>query len=181
MKILIWGIPCVGKAEVGELLAKKLNYKFFNINELIKEKYQSIDKFHEEFPNDYARFKEKEKIALEVINNNDNFVMTITLIYIEEIIKNITNTNTISVELIDSIESIYDRIMFYDENDKPMPDSKEYRDAHKTYYMNEIKNDQRISYQEYKDIPKFDINNRNLEDIIDALKDFIFKKIKERK
>lgn len=45
MKILIWGVPCVGKTKVADLLVKKLNYKFFNINDLIKEKYGTIDKF----------------------------------------------------------------------------------------------------------------------------------------
>ena len=36
MKILIWGIPCVGKTDIGKMLAKKLNYKYFDMNEIIK-------------------------------------------------------------------------------------------------------------------------------------------------
>lgn len=135
--------------------------------------------FFEKFPNDYERFKEKEKIVLNIINNNDNFVMTISLIWIEKIVKKIINTNTISVNLIDNVESIYDRILFYDENDKVMPDSKEYRDKHKKYYMKQIKNDLSSSYLEYKDIPKFDIAGRKLEEIIDELSEFIFKISKE--
>ncbi len=31
MKILLWGVPCVGNDEIGELLAKRLNYKFLII------------------------------------------------------------------------------------------------------------------------------------------------------
>lgn len=173
MKILIWGVPCVGKAEVGDLLARKLNYKFFNMNELVKQKYETIDKFHERFPNDYDRFNEKEEIALDIINNNDDFVMTISLIYIKEIVKNITNTDTISVELIDSVESIYDRIRFYDENDELLPDSIEYRDAHRSHFIREVKKDQTTSYLEYKHIPKFDIKDRKFEDIIDELVQYI--------
>ena len=46
MKILIWGIPCVGKITVGKLLAQKLDYNFFDMNEIIKEKYGTIDNFH---------------------------------------------------------------------------------------------------------------------------------------
>lgn len=179
MKILIWGIPCVGKTEVANLLAKKLNYKFFNIYNLIKEKYETIDKFFEKFPNDYDRFKEIEKIALDIINNNDNFILTISLIWIEEIVKKITNTDTISIDLIDNVENIYDRILFYDENDEVMSDSKEYRDKHKEYYMNQIRNDQSSSYLEYKDIPKFNIDGRRFEDIIEELYDFIFQLSKE--
>lgn len=173
MKILIWGVPCVGKTKIAPLLANKLNYKFIDINILIKEKYQTIDKFYEAFPNDYDRFKEKERIILDVVKNNDNFVMTVTLIYIEEIVREILNTDTISVELVDSVKSIYNRILFYDENDELMPDSKEYRDSHREYYIKQIKNDQTTSYQEYKDIPKFNLNNRKFEDVIDELATYI--------
>ena len=181
MKILIWGIPCVGKTEVGKLLAKKLNYKYFDMNEIIKKKYGTIDNFHNIFVNDYDEFKEKEQIALDIINNNDNFVMTITLIYNEEIVNNILNTSTISVELIDNFESIYERLMFYDENDKPMPDSKKYRDEHKAYYTKVIKNNMTTSNLEYRNISKFNINSRKFEEIIDELKDFLFELAKSKK
>ena len=145
MKVLIWGVSCVGKTKVSELLAKKLNYKLFNMNDIIKEKYKTIDNFHDKFTDDYDKYKEKEKIALDVINNNDNFVMIITLICDEKIVNNIIKTDTISVELIDSLESIYDRILFYDENDELIPDSKEYRDAHEEYYKHVVKYDMTTS------------------------------------
>ena len=179
MKILIWGIPCVGKTDIGKMLAEKLNYKYFDMNEIIKKKYGTIDNFHNIFSNDYERFKEKERIALEIINNNDNFVMIITLICNEEIVNNIINTDTISIEIIDNFESIYERIMFYDENDQPMLDSKEYRDEHKAYYTKELKNDMKTSNLEYRKIPKFNINGRKFEDVIDELKDFVLKLTKK--
>ena len=40
MKILIWGVSCVGKTTVGSLLAKKLNYKFIDLNDEIKKRYK---------------------------------------------------------------------------------------------------------------------------------------------
>lgn len=180
MKVLLWGVPCVGKVEVGKLLAKKLNLKFVNMTDIVKEKYGTVGKFQEKFPNDYDEFKEKEKIALNVINNNDNFVMVITLIYIKEIVDNITNTDTISIELVDSVKSIYDRILFYDENDEVMSDSKQYRDDHKAYYMNQVKNDKLISISEYKDIPKFNINDRKFNDIIDELSEYVLELAKKK-
>lgn len=67
----------------------------------------------------------------DVINKKNDFIMAMSYIYIEKIVKNIINTNTISVEIIDNLESIYDRILFYDENDKVKSDSKEYRGKHK--------------------------------------------------
>ena len=181
MKILIWGIPCVGQADIGKMLAKKLNYKYFDMNEIIKKKYGTIDNFHNTFLSDYDEFKEKERIALDVINNNEDFVMTITLIYIENIVNRIVNTDTISVELIDNLESIYERIVFYDENDNLMLDSQEYRDEHKEYYVKSLKNDMTTSYLEYRNIPKFNINSRKFEDIIDELKDFLLELAKNKK
>lgn len=37
MKIAITGVPCVGKTTVSKLLAKKLNYKYIDINDLAKK------------------------------------------------------------------------------------------------------------------------------------------------
>lgn len=173
MKILLWGIPCVGHEDIGKLLAKKLNYEFIDQNDIIKEKYGTIDNFNETYSVDYDRFKVKEDIALDVINNKDNFVISISFIYIEEIVNNITNTDTISVEIIDNLESIYDRNLFYDENDEVEPDSKEYRDKYKEHYIYEVKNDMRASHLEFRNIPKFDLKGRNFEDVIDELVEFI--------
>ena len=85
------------------------------------------------------------------------------------------------IELIDNLESIYDRIVFYDENDKLMPDSKKYRDKHKAHYIKEIKNDMKTSNLEYRNIPKFNINSRKFEDVIDELKDYLLELNKNKK
>ena len=42
MKILIWGVPCVGKTSIGRLLAKKLNYKYIDMNEIFMILFQPI-------------------------------------------------------------------------------------------------------------------------------------------
>ena len=173
MKILLWGIPCVGHEDIGKLLAKKLNYEFIDQIDIIKEKYGTIDNYNNTYPVAYDRFKVKENIALDVINNKDNFVMAISFIYIEEIVNNIINTDTISVEIIDNVECIYDRILFYDENDEVMLDSKEYRDMYREYYIDTILNDMTASNLEFRNIPKFDLNGRKFEDVIDELVDFI--------
>ena len=173
MKILLWGIPCVGHEDIGQLLAKKLNYKFIDQNDIIKEKYGTIDKFNDIYWVDYERFKIKEDIVFDIINNQDNFVVAMSFIYLEEIVNNIVNTDTISIEITDNVESIYDRILFYDENDNVLPDSKEYRDKYKQHYINEIKNDMTASNLEFKNIPKFNLNGRKFEDVIEELVEFI--------
>lgn len=80
MKILLWGIPCVGHEDIGKLLAKELNYKFIDQNDIIKEKYGTIDKFNDIYWVDYERFKIKEDIVFDIINNQNNFVMAMSFI-----------------------------------------------------------------------------------------------------
>lgn len=175
MKILLWGIPCVGHEEIGRMLADKLNYEFIDQNDIIKKRFGTIDKYNDQYPNDYERFKVKEDIALDIINNKTNFVMAMSYIYIEEIVKNITNTDTISVEITDYLKNIYDRILFYDEFDEVMPNSKEYRDEHRDHYWNEVKNDMTSSHLEFKHIPKFKLKGRKFESVIDELALYIVK------
>ena len=173
MKILLWGIPCVGNDEVGKLLAKKLNYKYFDHNFIIKDNYGTIDKFNASYPFPYSKFLEKEKIAMDIINNNDNFVMSMSIMYYKRIVDRIIKSDCISVEIVDNLENIYDRILFYDENDEVIPDSKEYRDAHRKHYLKEIESDMKISFKEYKNIPKFKLNGQKFEEVIDELVDYI--------
>ena len=173
MKILLWGIPCVGNDEVGKLLAKKLNYKYFDHNFIIKDNYGTIDKFNASYPFPYSKFLEKEKIAMDIINSNDNFVMSMSIMYYKRIVDRIIKSDCISIEIVDNLENIYDRILFYDENDEVIPDSKEYRDAHRKHYLKEIESDMKISFKEYKNIPKFKLNGQKFEEVIDELVDYI--------
>lgn len=106
--------------------------------------------------------------------------MAMSCIYIEEIVKNITNTNTISVEIIDYLKNIYDKILFYDEFDEVMPNSKEYSDEHREYYWNEVKNYMTSSHIEFKHIPKFKLKGRKSESVIEELALFIVELANER-
>ena len=41
MNILIFGVSNVGKSTIGALLAERLEYKFYDIDEEIKSKYKT--------------------------------------------------------------------------------------------------------------------------------------------
>ena len=46
MKILLFGVSCVGKSTVGEILAKKLGYKYFDLDDEVKKYFNTtIDNF----------------------------------------------------------------------------------------------------------------------------------------
>lgn len=168
MKLLIWGISNVGKTIIGRELSKKLNCKFYDIDDEIIKMYGSIDLFQEEFPNDENRFDIKELIMLNIMENGEkNFIMAVSPIFSKNIVKELLMTNTKSIEIIDTPEAIYDRLILEGE------DALEYKERHKEYYMREIKWDQVASYQEFKDIPKVNIANKNIEESVNTVYQYL--------
>ena len=173
LKLLIWGVSNVGKTTIGRELSKRLNCKFYDIDdEIIKiicsgiliryENNGSIDNFQEEYPNCYDRFDKKEEIMLDIINREkEEFIMVVSPIFSTSVVENLLHTDTKSVEIIDTPEAIYDRLIF-DGND-----ALEYKEKHKKYYMQEIKWDQTASYNLLANIPKVNIDNHNIKDSVD--------------
>ena len=170
MKLLIWGISNVGKTTIGKELAKKINYKFYDIDDEIIKMYGSIDLFQEEFPNDENRFCIKELIMLNIIENGENnFIMAVSPIFSKNIVEELLMTNTKSIEIIDTFEAIYDRLILEGE------DALEYKEKHKEHYMREIKWDQVASYAEFRNIPKVDISNQNIKEATQTVYDYLKK------
>lgn len=164
MKLLIWGVSNVGKTTIGRELSKKLNCKFYDIDDEIIKIYGSIDDFQEIYPNHYDRFDEKEEIMLDIINQEkEDFIMVVSPIFSTSNVENILLTDTKSIEIIDTPEAIYDRLILDGE------DVLEYKEKHKEHYMREIKWDQTASYDLFANIPKVNINNHNIKDSIDIV------------
>lgn len=164
MKLLIWGVSNVGKTTIGKELSKRLNCKFYDIDDEITKIYESIDDFQEIYPNDYDRFDEKEEIMLDIINKEkEDFIMAVSPIFSTSVVENILSTNTTSIEIIDTPEAIYDRLIL-DGND-----ALEYKEKHKKHYMREIKWDQTASYDLFANIPKVNINNHNIKDSVNIV------------
>ena len=65
MQLLIWGISNIGKTTIGRELSKRLNCKFYDIDDELVKIYGSIDNFQEIFPNDYDRFDKKRRINVK--------------------------------------------------------------------------------------------------------------------
>lgn len=164
MKLLIWGVSNVGKTTIGRELSKKLNCKFYDIDDEIIKIYGSIDDFQEIYPNCYDRFDEKEEIMLEIINQEkEDFIMIVSPIFSTSAVENLLLTDTKSIEIIDTPEAIYDRLVLDGE------DALEYKEKHKEHYMREIKWDQTASYDLFTNIPKVNINNHNIKDSVDIV------------
>ena len=164
MKLLIWGVSNVGKTTIGRELSKILNCKFYDIDDEIIKIYGSIDDFQEIYPNCHDRFDEKKEIMLDIINQEkENFIMVVSPIFSTSAVENLLLTDTKSIEIIDTPEAIYDRLILDGE------DALEYKEKHKEHYMREIKWDQTASYDLFANIPKVNINNHNIKDSVDIV------------
>lgn len=172
MKLLIWGVSNIGKTTIGKELSKKLNCKFYDVDDEIINIYGSIDNFQEIFPNDYDRFDEKEELMMNIIDTeNKDFIMAVSPIFSSSAVEELLDTDTISIEIIDTPEAIYNRLIL--EGD----DALEYKERHKEHYMQEIKWNQVASFNEFKDIPKVHVDNQTINEAVET----VFNYLKENK
>ena len=168
MRLLLWGISNVGKTTIGKELSKMMNCRFYDIDDVIIDEYGSIDKFQELFPDDDERFEEKMEMMLNIIDSDTNdFIMAVSPIFSPAVVERILETNTSSIEIVDTPEAIYDRLIIEGE------DYLEYKEENKEYYMWEIKWDQTASYKEFKNIPKVHIDNQSIEEAVKTVYNYL--------
>ena len=168
MKLLIWGVSNIGKTTIGRELSGKLQCKFYDVDEEIMNIYGSIDNFQDIYPNDYDRFDEKEELMLNIIESEtEDFIMAVSPIFSAPVVEELLDTDTTSIEIIDTPEAIYDRLIL--EGD----DALEYKGRHKEHYINEIKWDQTASFNQFKNIPKVHIDNQNINESVETIFNYL--------
>ena len=141
MKILIFGVSNVGKTTTGEILANKLGYKFYDLDDEVKK---NLGISLEEFTNTgdlYWRDKQRGNVIKEILKKEEDLVLAISPIsYPESFKKQIITDDIILIELYDQAEHIFSRLVFSDENDKLYIDNT-YKNKYRNYFMKEIKAD----------------------------------------
>lgn len=141
MTILLFGISNVGKSAVGELLAPKLNFTFFDLDDEIKKKCNVT---LEEFVSTGSlqeRDKKRCRLLRTLVKKPENKVIAVTpLSYAGAIIPIITSTDVLSIELTDTPENIFERLVFSDENDV-IYKVDDYKNARKDHYLADILED----------------------------------------
>ena len=168
MKLLIWGVSNIGKTTIGRELSGKLQCKFYDVDAEIMNIYGSIDNFQDIYPNDYDRFDEKEELMLNIIESEtEDFIMAVSPIFSAPVVEELLDTDTTSIEIIDTPEAIYDRLIL--EGD----DALEYKGRHKEHYINEIKWDQTASFNQFKNIPKVHIDNQNINEAVETVYNYL--------
>ena len=144
MNILLFGVSNVGKSTVGKILANSLGYDFYDLDDEVKNAYGIT---LEEFVNtgtlrerDYKRCCILKDL---ICKSSFSKVIAVTPLSNIEFVSDMLGTdNILSIELQDSPENIFDRLVFSDENDIIYKDD-EYKNKHKNHYMEDIFEDQK--------------------------------------
>lgn len=145
MKILLFGVSNVGKTTIGRILADKLGYRFYDIDDEIKSfyEYRNIDAFIKANPYATERDQKRGYIIEQLVKRDDDKVIAVPPIYYTRYytayLKK-ASSEVIRVEIQDTAENIFDRLIFTDENDEPYHDD-EYKNARKSKYIKAIKED----------------------------------------
>lgn len=177
MIIYIVGISCVGKTTVGRLLAKKINYSFFDLDEEIENYYQkSIERIQDECIT-MNKYREKASVVLDkLFSENLDSVIAGTPSGLKysylRVYKQHKGKEILSICLNDSFDNILDRLTFYDKDSNPITERLD--ESKKKRYLKEI----RVDYNYFKDSyarADFQINIENvkLEKIPDMIIELI--------
>ena len=183
MIIMLFGITNVGKTVTGQRLAERLNYSFFDLDEEIKKRFQTtLEKFMNEYPFPAERAKIKGKILRDLIKENkSDIVIAVSPIYYTRNFNSLLDLDqVIAIELQDSEEHIFQRLIFSDENDIVYKDDA-YKDKHKKDYIKDIHEDIVDARKTYKKVQnKYYINNQSIDEVVDNLV-YLIKKLVDSK
>ncbi len=172
MVIMLFGVSNVGKTTTGVKLAEKLNYMFIDLDEEIKRRFQmSLEEFMQENPYTFERSKVKGKILKDLIEENkDNTVIAVSPIWYARNFNSLLDLKgVIAIELQDTEENIFKRLVFSDDNDNVYKDD-EYKEQNKAYYIKDIHGDIVYVRKLFKKIKyKYFMNGRSVEQVVDEL------------
>lgn len=162
MNILLLGVSNVGKSVTGKLLASHLKCNFYDLDDEVKKKFGiTLEKFVST-----GTLAERDAVRCDIINSfvstpSDKVIAVTPLSHILPIQHVFSAENVFVIELLDSAENIFDRLVFSDENDSIYKDD-EYKNRYKEHYLNEIREDLEWYGSVYSSVKnKFDINGRD--------------------
>lgn len=183
LKIYLTGISCVGKTTIGKLLAKYIDFSFYNFDAEIETYFQKPIEYIQNECGFMHTYRHKTSIVLKnILLKKENLVVASTPsgfrdCYLSVYKKAKKSENIISINLYDKPENILKRITFYDKESRLL--NKILTEKEKKIYLKEIKKDitffkkslNRADYQ-------FDLENLKLDEIAEKLAEFLIEKNK---
>lgn len=174
MIIYLVGMACVGKTTIGRMLAEKLGYTFFDLDEEVMKFYQkSIERLQNEclFMNE---FREQAGVVLDqLLSKNIDCVIAGTpaglkIAYLKVIRRHKKDKEFYSLYLHDTCENVLNRVRFYDVDSNPIEEPMS--PAKRLRYLRDIKADFNYFKSSYEraDV-QVSIENIPLSDIPDKI------------
>ena len=183
MVVLIFGITNVGKTVPGEILAKKLGSPFFDLDDEIRKTFHmTLEEFMKQNPWPHERYIVKGKVLRSIIENNgEDMVIAVSPIYNARNFNYLLKRgNVIAVELQDTKEHIFERLVFSDENDQIYKDD-EYKEEHREHYLREIQEDIQYVKGTFRAIQwKYFVDNKSPEQVAEEIARMLPEKIREK-
>lgn len=184
MVILIFGVSNVGKTVVGKKLAERLNYQFFDLDDEIKRTFDTtLEEFMKSNRWSDERYKKKGIVLKNIIvDNGDDMVIAVSPIFDSKYFNSLLDLNqVIAVELQDTEEHIFERLVFSDEDDNIYFD-EEYKLDHMDYYLCDIHEDILVLKEIFEKIQwKYFVDNKPIEQVADELFELLSDKVRKKK
>lgn len=170
MNILLFGISNVGKTTTGEILAKRLGYSFYDLDLEVKKYY---DVTLEEFVNTetvYGRDQKRGIVIKKIMDKPEDKVFVLSPIYYaKNYNRYLDRADVMAIELQDSPENIFERLVFSDEHDVVFKDD-DYKNLYKKHYLSDIKKDITCYKKALAKVTnKFHMNNDSPEVVVERL------------
>ena len=146
-------MSCIGKTTIGKMLAEKIGYSFFDLDEEIQNYYEKpIERIQDECLT-MNGYREKASIVLDkLFTKNIDSVISGTPSGLKfsylQVYKRHKNKQLLSICLNDSFENVLDRLTFYDKDSNPITERLD--ESKKKRYLREIKADYNYFKNSYK-------------------------------
>ena len=141
MKILLFGVSNVGKTTIGKLLAERIGFFFYDLDDEVKSHLgMTLAQFVGTADLKW-RDQKRGSIIKKILKQEEDVVFSISPIsYPDNFQKRIIEDDILLIELYDLPENIFSRLVFSDENDDIYTDDL-YKNRYKDYYLGEIQAD----------------------------------------
>ena len=142
MKVFLFGVSNVGKTTIGKMLADRLGIPFYDLDEEVKKRLgMTLEQFVHTADLRW-RDQKRGRIIKDILDSGEkDFVFAVTPIsYTHNFKRHLNAEDILSIELYDTPENIFSRLVFSDINDNIFIDEA-YKNMNKAYYLKDIQED----------------------------------------